>query len=165
MNDNTPDESLLKRCGLYLQKAPRYLQEIASSYDRNIYVFINWDVEIPTCYKFAVIPDENDSITDIYAIHINPYSLALKKDDLECRILNTKIDLRDVIVFGLLHEIGHIQNSKKDKANDEALAWEWAKREYSKIKNRLPHKNRLTPTIENQFDLKLVKHLIENEII
>lgn len=151
------NEEILNRCNLYLQKAPKYLQDIANYFIDDVYVFINWDVKNPNIHGFVDYPDDYDTIKKV-AIILNPYSFAWKVEDCRNIFCISSLDVRDVVICVLLHEVGHyITKSPQDiDANN------WAKSKLRYVKNNFnyPHKNNnSTFCIEENFNLELLEEL------
>lgn len=148
-NYNEIDSAALKRVKLYCQRAPKYLQDIASHYDKNISVFINWDVKNVNTYGLSRLPDENDS-TEKISIFLNPYTFAWQKKDIEISYNNRRtVDVREVVLWVLLHELGHAIT----RNTNDSVANEWMIKQMPFVRKnfKIPRTDNEGKTIEDLF--------------
>ncbi|MCK4404322.1 MAG: hypothetical protein KAW02_04460 [candidate division Zixibacteria bacterium] len=147
------DKTTERRLRLYCHKAPQYLQEIAKHYNGRIEVFINWDVNSKHVPRrgFVIDPNENDR-TDQISIFLNPYTLAWTKQDIEQQYAKGYIvDVRETIIWVLLHEIGHVVT--KSLADKDANRWMIDQIREVKKNFPIPHLDRKGVSIDD-FQLK-----------
>jgi hypothetical protein len=150
------DASTERRLKMYCHPAPKYLQDIAKHYNDKITVLVNWDVKCVNRHGFVIMPNEEDSTNEI-SIFLNPYTFPWTKQYIEQQYEKGYIvDVREVVIWVLLHEIGHVMTGSLD--DKEADRWMIGKIREVKKNFLIPHLDREGVSIDDNRSFPMYQH-------